>query len=85
MLFCQSISLGVDYIDGDVVGAKTVADSPSSVFISSLHVQPAKSKVHTGGSAGNGNDLIATSPPTFEISSGNYVNAAGECRGRIIL
>ena len=78
MLFCQSISLGVDYIDGDVVGAKTIADSPSSVFISSLHVQPAKSTVHAGSNAGNCSDLIATSPPTFEISSGNYVNAAGK-------
>jgi hypothetical protein len=78
VLLCQSISLGVDYIDGDVVGAKTIADSPSSVFISSLHVQPAKSKVHAGSNSGNGHDLIATSPPTFEISSGNYVNAAGK-------
>ena len=76
MSFYQSISLGVDYIDGDVVGARTLANSPSSVFISSLYVQPPKSKKHMGSNADNSS--IATSPPTFEIASGNFVNAAGK-------
>lgn len=71
----QSISLGVDYIDGDVVGARMMSESPSSVFVSSLHVKPPKMK--TEDTRGQ-NGLFATSPPTFEISAGTYVNAAGE-------
>ena len=92
MLYYQSISLGVDYIDGDVVGARTLANSPSSVFISSLHVQPpkgnsksnsnsnSKGKMHGGDNTDS--SLIATSPPTFEIASGNFVNAAGKSKNR---
>jgi hypothetical protein len=71
----QSISLGVDYIDGTVVGARMMSESPSSVFISSLHVKPPKGKTED---VRGQNGIFATSPPTFEISAGTYVNAAGE-------
>ena len=71
----QSVSLGVDYIDGNVVGARMMSESPSSVFVSSLHVQPPRRKTEeVPGKSG----MLATSPPTFEITSGIYVNAAGE-------
>ena len=52
-----------------------MSESPSSVFVSSLHVKPPKMK--TEDTRGQ-NGLFATSPPTFEISAGTYVNAAGE-------
>jgi hypothetical protein len=71
----QSISFGVDYIDGTVVGARMMSESPSSVFISSLHVKPPNGKTED---VRGQNRVFATSPPTFEISAGTYVNAAGE-------
>ena len=73
-----------------MVGARTIANSPSSVFISSLHVQPPKGnnsnsnsrgKTHGGDNADS--SLISTSPPTFEIASGNFVNAAGKIKYNI--
>ena len=72
------MALGVTYIDGDVVGARMFSEAPSSVFISSLHVKPSKTTENVLRTENIRTDsMYTTSPPTFEVTAGTYVNAAG--------
>ena len=66
--------MGVEYLDGKVIGADLTEHSSSSVTISSLHISLSNDKIERKKSK-DGMYLLPI--PEYKISSGIFVNAAG--------
>ena len=66
--------MGVEYFDGKVVGADLTEHSSSSVTISALHVSLSNDKIERKKSS---DGMYLLTPPEYKISSGIFVNAAG--------
>ena len=86
----KTISMGVDFIEGSVVGGRLVESSPSSMSIASVTVRPTITPTSkqspseslntntTSNSTIDNTSTMVSVPAPFEISGGLFVNAAGE-------
>ena len=85
----KTMSMGVDFIEGSVVGGRLVESSPSSMSIASVTVRPTITPTPshpnksantdtTSTSTGDQNPMMVSVPAPFELSGGLFINAAGD-------
>jgi len=79
----KSQSMGVDLIEGSVVGARLQEHSPSSATISTVKVRPS-ARATAAAAAGGSTSTSTLAPAPFEVEGGVYVNAAGAWAGHVV-
>ena len=81
-------SMGVEFIDGSVVGGRLLESSPSSMSIKSVTVRPSTPPSllpSATGTTSSGEDILARMTPSpFEVSGGLFVNSAGAWAGHLV-
>ena len=85
-------AMGVELVEGSVIGARLQEHSPSTAVIEAVKVRPsARAAAATAGVAAAatqrdfvGGTLLALAPAPFEVKGGIYVNAAGAWAGHIV-